>query len=298
MQTMRVESAKYMTEMDFPFWVKRFIHTDFNIPPAHSHEFVELIFVVKGKGEHVFEGVSYPIKQNDIFIINPGEVHTYTVQSGESLEIINCLFLPNLINHKWLKELGISESMDFFYIHPFLNEKERFHHRINLNDRHSTRILDLLNALMFEFEARKPCFMTLVRLQIVELFILLSRIFNEKRINSFHSSESNQDNIIVQRIRGYLERHYDEKICIPELCHLFGISSRHLNRVFKKVCGKTVIEWVHQIRIDKAKYLLIHSDEKVITVATKVGYEDPAFFSKLFQRMVGCSPGKYKLKEQ
>lgn len=220
MKTMRVESAKYMKEMDFPFWVKRFIHTDLNIPPAHSHEFVELVFVVKGKGEHVFEGVSYPIKENDIFIINPGEVHTYRVQAEDFLEIINCLFLPKLINHKCLKELGVSESMDFFYIHPFLNEKERFNHRINLSDNQSARIHDLLNAIMFEFEAKKPCFNTLVRLRLVELFVLLSRIFNEKRTNPFHLEEKSQDNIMVQRIRGYLERHYDEKICIPELCHL------------------------------------------------------------------------------
>jgi AraC family L-rhamnose operon regulatory protein RhaS len=64
--------------------------------------------------------------------------------------------------------------------------------------------------------------------------------------------------------------------------------------LFKKETGQTVVEMVHNIRIEKAKQFLIESDEKVINVAMKVGYDDPAFFSRLFRRVVGCSPGKYK----
>ncbi|WP_354005861.1 AraC family transcriptional regulator [Fictibacillus terranigra] len=113
---------------------------------------------------------------------------------------------------------------------------------------------------------------------------------------SSYLGKSNEKNVLVHRIQGYLERHYDQKISIPELCNLFGISSRHLNRLFKQATGQTVVEVVHKIRIgiERAKYLLCDPSEKVTNVAMKVGYDDSAFFSRLFRRFVGCSPGKYK----
>ncbi len=53
-------------------------------------------------------------------------------------------------------------------------------------------------------------------------------------------------------------------------------------------------ERIHQIRIDRAKQYLDEGEDKVINIAQRVGYEDPAFFTLLFRRKVGCSPGQYR----
>ena len=290
--------SEYLLTKELPFWIQRFYHDSLNIPPAHSHEFIELVFVVKGNAQHVFEGESYHIKTNDVFIINPGEVHTFEIEPGETLEIINCLFMSTVIQDSLLKELGVSESMDFFYIHPFLNKKERFHHLLNLDGIYSSRFLSLLEGMMYECDKEKPCHSTLIRLQLVELLILLSRIYNEiKSSISETYNKENESQLLVQRICGYLTRNYDQKVSIPTLCKLFNISPRHLSRLFKQETGKTVIEMVHYIRIEKAKTLLLESNDKVINVALRVGYDDSAFFSRLFLRFAGVSPGKYKEKK-
>ncbi|CAM3931473.1 AraC family transcriptional regulator [Lederbergia lenta] len=291
----KYQSSEYMDTDEFPFWIRRFYHDASNVPPAHSHEFIELVFVVQGCAKHIFEGQSYQIKTNDVFIINPGEIHTFQIESGEEFEIINCLFLPSLIQDSLLKELGVSRSMDYFYIHPFLNKSERFHHLINLGEGYSSRFYSLLEGMMYEYNKENACYSTLIRLQLVELLIILSRIYNEKKSNIHHPfSRESENQLLVQRINGYLTRNYDQKISIPTLCHLFNISPRHLNRIFKQEMGRTVVEVLHSIRIKKAKQFLLESNDKVINVAIKVGYDDPAFFSRLFRRMVGCSPGKYK----
>ncbi|MFY0762321.1 AraC family transcriptional regulator [Metabacillus dongyingensis] len=295
MPVSKYQSSEYMCIEEFPFWIKTFHHDISNLPPLHSHEFIELVYVVKGEANHVFEGKSYTIRENDVFIINPGEVHTFSLDRGGEFEIINCLFLPSLIQDSWLKAMGVSQSMDYFFIHPFLDSNERFHHLLNLNDDHFLRIRSLLESMISEFEGANSCFSTLIRIQLVELLILLSRIYNErKRIPCHVSSVEKESKLLVQRICGYIERHYDQKISIPTICHLFCISPRHLNRLFKQELGKTVIEMAHKIRIEKAKKILIESNEKVLNVAMRVGYDDPAFFSRLFRRVVGCSPGKYK----
>src|SRR5690625_4788799 len=135
---------------EFPFRIARYEHDCTNTPEEHSHEFIELVFVVEGTANHVFEGNLYPIQTNDVFIINPGEIHTFEVESGNTLKIINCLFTSSFIEDSLLRELGVSRSMDFFYVYPFLDEVKRFHHFINIEGTHASRFLAILENLMEE----------------------------------------------------------------------------------------------------------------------------------------------------
>ncbi|TBL79425.1 AraC family transcriptional regulator [Paenibacillus thalictri] len=290
----QLNSSQYMKEK-FPFYIKRFFHNHHDVPKLHGHDFVELVYVVRGEAQHVFEGAVNDIRAGDVFIINPGEVHTYKIKPGKKLEIINCLFMPDLIQESWLTDLGVSHSMDFYYVHPFLNKKERFHSRLNLRGADADRALYMLEHMIAELENRNTGYETLLRLQMMELLILLSRFYrtcdfqNVKETSRVHAKQ-----LLIQRICGYLERYFDKKLSIPAICDLFGISARQLNRVFKEATGMTVFDMVHKIRIERAKHLLAETDEKVIVIAGKVGYDDPAFFSRLFHRQVGCPPGKYR----
>ncbi|PZE22302.1 AraC family transcriptional regulator [Paenibacillus xerothermodurans] len=291
----QLHSSQFIRERSFPFWIRRYFHDHAHVPSLHGHDFIELVYVVRGQAEHMFEGSCYDMRAGDVFIINPGEVHTYRIKPGKQLEIINCLFMSDLIRGSWLLELGISQSMDYFYVHPFLDHRERFHNRLNLNGQDAARTLFLLETMMNEFDSRLSGCETLIRLQLVELLILLSRSYQQAEGHCGKAAvRSDSRQLLVRRICGYLERYYDKKVSIAAICEMFNISARQLNRIFKEVLGMTVVDMVHQIRIERAKHLLRETEDKVITIAGRVGYEDPAFFSRLFHRQVGCSPGKFR----
>ncbi|WJH34358.1 hypothetical protein N6H14_31675 [Paenibacillus sp. CC-CFT747] len=165
-------------------------------------------------------------------------MHAYRTEPGERLEIINCLFTPELIHESLLKELGISQSMDYFYVHPFLDKRERFHHRLNLNGNSSAQVLSLLEGMIAEWEARRSGFQTILKLQMLQLLILLSRCYTMRLVKESRKTKEGEHTLLVRRITGFLERHFDKKLPIPELCELFGISSRQLNRIFKQETGK------------------------------------------------------------
>ena len=293
---MQLKSSVYMNE-EFPFSMLRIVHDGSNVPAAHSHDFVELVYVVRGEAQHCFEGEKYTIRSGDVFFINPGEVHTYAFEPGQEIEIINCLFMPSLIHDVLLKELGISHSMDYFYVHPFLNKSERFHHRLNLHGQDAETILSILESMMSELSHRGEGYATIIRLKMMELQVLLSRFYSKMQKTKPYSRREERE-MVVRRIRGYLERNYDQKITLASLSSIFNISVRQLNRMIKQELGVSVIELLHKIRIERAKHFLLETDEKVITVASMVGYEDPAFFSRLFQRLVGCSPGKFRKEHE
>lgn len=292
---LRLKSSQFIKENHFPFFINHKVHTYRNVPPLHAHDFIELVYVTEGKGDHVCDGESYPLTAGDVFIINPGEEHTYSIYRKDKLEIINCLFMPHLFDGAWLKGLGITDSMDYFYVHPFLEKSERFHHCINLRGQEADNIYRILEKMSYEYEGNQHGYESLIRLQLVQLLIELSRIYlRAKEETPKVDIKQQEKKTFINRISGYLERHYDQKLTLAALSDLFGISSRHLNRIFKEETGKTVVEFIHDIRINRAKKLLAETSEKIIIIAMEVGYEDPAFFTRLFTRKVGCSPGKYR----
>ncbi|MBW7455299.1 helix-turn-helix transcriptional regulator, partial [Paenibacillus sepulcri] len=93
---------------------------------------------------------------------------------------------------------------------------------------------------------------------------------------------------------GYLERSFEKKITLQSLSGLFNVSTRQLNRLMREEFNRSVFDVLHEIRMERAKHLLLETDDKVINVATTVGYEDQSFFNRLFLRHVGCSPSQYR----
>ncbi|AZN41829.1 helix-turn-helix domain-containing protein [Paenibacillus albus] len=287
-----LSSRSYM-KVEFPFWITRTVQGSI---AEHGHEFVELVYVVRGKGMHVFQGSRYEVHAGDVFIINPGETHAYETDKDEQMEIINCLFMPSFIPDALLTELEITGSMDYFYVHPFLDHDARFNHRLNLHGQDAVGVLTLLENMIREINNRSIGHTTLIRLQMIELLILLSRFYTMMPQQRQHPSPRQLDReMTAKRIYGYLERNYEKKITLQSLSLLFNASIRQLNRLMQEEYNRSVFEALHEIRIERAKHLLLETEEKVIVVATMVGYEDQSFFNRLFMRHVGCSPKQYRV---
>lgn len=288
----RILGSNTFMKDEFPFWINRTVQASM---AEHGHEFIELVYVVQGQGVHIFQGNHYNIRAGDVFIINPGETHAYSVESSGSMEIINCLFMPSFIPDALLQELEITASMDYFYVHPFLKQDVRFNHYLNLNGQEASSVLALLESMIRELTSRGSGHTTLIRLQMVELLVLLSRYYTYMQSHRIHRSPRQSERVMMsRRISGYLERHFDKKITLQALSSLFNVSTRQLNRLVHEEFGKSVFDLLHEIRIERAKRMLLESDEKVIYVATMVGYDDPSFFSRLFVRYTGCSPREYR----
>lgn len=286
-----IRSSSWMKD-EFPFTIKRVNQTALL---EHGHEFVELVYVVSGVGVHVFEGVEYEVGPGDVYIINPGETHAYAVAQGEQIEIINCLFMPSLIPDALLQELQITSSMDYFYVHPFMKPDVRFNRHLSLHGQDAAHVLHLLDSMIRESANEGPGHQTIIRLQLIELLVLLSRYYTLMTSRTAPPSPRRLEReMIARRIYGYMERNYDKKITLESLASLFSVGVRQLNRLMRLEFGRSVFDVLHGIRIERAKRLLQESDEKVITIATLVGYEDPSFFSRLFQRHVGCPPSQYR----
>lgn len=99
---------------------------------------------------------------------------------------------------------------------------------------------------------------------------------------------------VIAEIKAYILEHYNSKVSLAELSQRFYFNLHYLSQLFKEKTGLTYLEYLTQVRIEKAKILLEQSDYKVYEISQMVGYSDTAHFSKLFEKSVGCKPSQYR----
>ena len=121
---------------------------------------------------------------------------------------------------------------------------------------------------------------------ILDKALELSGLVKNQEINA-------PSKIMLSAIR-YIDAHYTENINLSHVAGQIYISKSYLCDLFKKEMNITFIDYVTNLRIEKAKYLLSHSDMKMYEISEAVGYNDYAYFSQIFKRHTGTTLSNYR----
>ncbi len=99
----------------------------------------------------------------------------------------------------------------------------------------------------------------------------------------------------VETVKRWISTNYNQHAELNTLANMVFLTPSYLSKLFKQETGLTLTDYIIEIRIRKAKQLLKSApDLKVHEIGTEVGYADPAYFNKLFKRVVGVTPNEYK----
>ena len=98
----------------------------------------------------------------------------------------------------------------------------------------------------------------------------------------------------VRACENWLSDHFIEKDCLAKAVQKSDVPERSLKRRFKSATGVSLIEYIQNLRIEAAKRLLEDGDTPVDMISMDVGYDDPAFFRRLFKRSAGLTPSHYR----
>ena len=106
-----------------------------------------------------------------------------------------------------------------------------------------------------------------------------------------HSPFRKQD---LQEIKEYLDRHYAQRITLDDLADRFYINKFYLTRIFKEQFGTSINNYLLQTRITHAKQLLRFTDRTIESIGRECGIEDANYFSRMFRKVEGISPGEFR----
>lgn len=91
-----------------------------------------------------------------------------------------------------------------------------------------------------------------------------------------------------------IRQNYQKEISVTYMAEQIGISRTHLSHCFKLIYQKSIQDYITSYRMEKAQELLIHTQKKIKEIAFLVGYKDELYFSKVFARLYGMSPSKFR----
>lgn len=106
------------------------------------------------------------------------------------------------------------------------------------------------------------------------------------------------DDAGIARCQTWIAEHYMEAAPVAAMAKLSGLAERTFKRRFQQATGMTPMDYVHTLRIEEAKQMLEAGDMPVEAIAQEVGYEDAAFFGRLFRREVMLTPAQYRRRFQ
>lgn len=107
-------------------------------------------------------------------------------------------------------------------------------------------------------------------------------------------NKEEQSNSIITKAKEYIDRYYHKGILLDDVSREVDISPYYFSKLFKEETGENFIDYLTNIRIEKAKELLNNKDLSMKEICLNVGYSDPNYFSRIFKKCVGKTPTEYK----
>ncbi|MCM3746594.1 AraC family transcriptional regulator [Paenibacillus pasadenensis] len=163
----------------------------------------------------------------------------------------------------------------------WFNEPRRIHIH------HPVKLLQLTELLLEQWESQGPLEMKQFRTRM-----LLQQWVYELIQQAGLDSDDRQ--LLAERIAEFLRMRYMEPITLESIAGAFNYSIPYITKHFKQVMGKSPIDFLIGIRMNKAKELLLSTDASVQAVAEGVGYSDSAYFAKTFKKHFGQTPAQFK----
>lgn len=110
--------------------------------------------------------------------------------------------------------------------------------------------------------------------------------------------DDNSGKALIQKSISYMEEHYQENLSLKDISRIIGLSGSYFSYLFKQQTGKNYIEYLNEIRLEEAMKDLKNSDEKIVVIAQKHGFQNLEYFSRYFKKKTGESPARWRKTNQ
>jgi AraC family transcriptional regulator len=102
----------------------------------------------------------------------------------------------------------------------------------------------------------------------------------------------------ITRVKAYLDHHLETQIRVSTLAAICRLSTSYFSKAFKGSFGKTVQDYLHCRRVERAQAMMLSTDNMLSQIALDCGFCDQAHLSRMFQRSVGISPARWRRSQQ
>ena len=243
-------------------YFKREERENFNYP-LHLHQSFELIFLESGEMTVTVNGADYELSAGDAVFIPSNQMHSMRTVSHSAHKLI--IFAPNLVS-VFTKKMG--DRVPAF---------------------HKFRPCSLCVDMLLGISVDSP---------VMEKKSLLYYLCSEFHKNAEYIEPQSGPAPLIYRIFEFIQSNYGGACSLYGLSVATGYDYSYLSSYFKRIVGISFNEYVNQVRISHAGYLLANTDLSILGISTECGYKSLRSFNRNFKEHLGVTPSEYRHKEQ
>ena len=270
---------------DFPLAVQ-IVHDDrANTTTMHTHDFTELLLVGSGTGSYLTPDGEYQLEPGDIFLLHPGQSHQFVNQ--HHLSIYNVIWQD--------RELKLDPDLTampgyhlFFHLEPNARDSTRFRRHLHLDGDRLPQVRSLIERMDREMAGRNDGWQLAVRSLLGMLFVTICRLSM--------GNAPGMDNELQKMARTlkYVGENFAKHLTRAKLSRMVGMSEATFYRHFKTATGKTLNEYLRELRLAESERLLRSTELSLPEIAERCGFYDSNYFGMLFRKRCKITPHRFR----
>lgn len=259
-------------------------HTRFVHFPAHTHDYVEAVYMCEGTTTHIINGKKILLEPGELLFLNQGSSHE-VCRAGEGDVAVNFIMLPDFLATA-LTALGEGQTPLRRFLVDCLcgrnTEPGYLHFQVAEIKPIQNLIENLLRIIMEETPMKRKIS------QMTMALLLLQIVGHTERL-----AAQDREQAAIWHVLNYVETNYATG-SLAQAAELLHYDMCWLSREIKRKTGKNYTQLVQEKRLAQAAFLLKNTDSNVVDISVAVGYENTSYFHRLFTAAYGKTPKEYR----
>lgn len=281
-----------LTDEEFEFKFIRHKSSRLN-QALHMHDYIQIAYVVRGVCNHHFCDKILTVGKGDLFIIPPGEAHSINPFDDKEFELVLLDFMPAFLGDH-LKPFSRSLFQHVVQYENAGTSSEWLQPWLHISQDKQLLVEQLLQDIQDEVENREEGYEFSVQINVVKLLILIDREFRkserQRQTAAFQRNPVQQFHDVIR----YIHENYGQDIPLEQGAYIACMTPAYFSHLFKKATGQTFVEYVHEVRIERAKELIRMNGHTMTQICFQVGFRHLSHFIRTFKKRTGMTPTDYK----
>ena len=262
-------------------------HTRFCAFPTHGHDYVEAMYVLQGSVKHTLAGgEALTLQAGELLFLNRSAKHAID-RCGEGDVAVNFIVRPEFFDFA-LEMVGADNALGRFLLDALRSgESDVPYLYFRIAD--DASVQHLLQSMLYGFVEQRDGQRRVSRIEMGLLFLHLLSRSDRMQLST---AMRNWNNLAVELLGAIRRRYVD--FSLKDFADGHGVSSAYLSRIAREATGMSCTELLQQRRMEKARQLLRDTRQSVLSVSQSVGYSNSSYFYRLFERLYGVSPTRYR----
>lgn len=252
----------------------------------HWHEHFEFLAMQKGSAVFHIDSRPYAVQAGDVLLIPGGSLHVgYSLAEGDVH--YDCVVVNASLFNDWLHD-----PLHIQFVAPYLEGRNQFPVKLSDRDESAAGCMPLLHDIIGELAAKPPAYPLVVKSRLHLLFTLLARAYMPKTDEWKPETDYFPNRERFKELIRTVEASFSQKLTVEQAAGQVNLNPYYFCKLFKRLTGRTFIEYVNICRVKEARRLLDSTPDSVTEIAAKVGCENPNYFTKLYKKYMGVTPSQ------